>query len=138
MSLQPLQVHSGAALVVAPFDLGHVGAIDPEERHAPSVRPAHMDVDQLAAAYQPEGRQIDVLGHKHALTSFRRLDWERKDQLQWRRVGGIYPLLAGPASGHLPRFIPTSVRFRFRPSNPEFDLVRKPCQDPSRFEGRGL
>jgi len=66
-----LQIDRGAALVVIPLDLVHARAVDPEERHAPSVRTAHMDVDQLAAAHEAKGRQVDVLGHKHAFASFR-------------------------------------------------------------------
>ena len=78
MRLQPLQVHRGAAAIVVPLHLGHGRAVDPEERHAPPVRAAHVDVHQLAATHQPEGREVNVFSQEHALTSFRCSGLERK------------------------------------------------------------
>jgi len=35
---------------------------DREDRDAASVRPAHLDRAQLAAAYEPEGSEEEVVG----------------------------------------------------------------------------
>jgi hypothetical protein len=116
LGLQPLQVHQGAAAVVVPLHLDHAGAVDPEERHAPSVRAAHLDAGQLAAAHQPEGREIDVFGQEHALTSFSPL-WIGEEEISYSGYASRgSPLLAGPAPGVLPRSIPTSVRFFVLPA----------------------
>ena len=51
--------------MVLTFDLVHPWPLDPEDRHPPAVHAPDLDVAQLAAAHEAEGRDKQVLGLKH-------------------------------------------------------------------------
>jgi len=65
LGLQKPQVHDGSAPVVVALDFVHPGAFDVEDGHAPAVLAPDLDLDELAAADEPEGAQEEVLGLKH-------------------------------------------------------------------------
>jgi hypothetical protein len=60
--LQEPQVHERLATVVVASCVVDARAGDREYRDAPSVRAAHLDRAQLAAAHEPEGSQVEVVG----------------------------------------------------------------------------
>jgi hypothetical protein len=65
LGLQKPQVHDGSAPVVVALDLVHRGAFDVEDGHASAVDAPDLDLDEIAAADEPEGAQEEVLGLKH-------------------------------------------------------------------------
>jgi len=51
--------------VVLALDVVHAGAFDPEGRQPLPVHTLDLDVAQHAAADEPEGSQVEVLGLEH-------------------------------------------------------------------------
>jgi hypothetical protein len=57
LGLQEPQVDHGRSTVVIALGVGHRLTRDAEDRDAPAVGPAHLDVQKLAAAQKAEGAQ---------------------------------------------------------------------------------
>jgi hypothetical protein len=55
LGLEEAQVHERGAAVVLALDVFDARAFDVEDRHSPAIRPADLDLAQLAAAHQAEG-----------------------------------------------------------------------------------
>jgi len=65
LGLQKPQVHDGSAPVVVALNFVHRRALDVEDGHASAVLAPDLDLDELAAADEPEGAQEEVLRLKH-------------------------------------------------------------------------
>jgi hypothetical protein len=66
LGLEESQVHERRATVVLAFDVVDARTFDPEDRHAPAVRPVDLDTDQLAATGETERSQEQVVRLEHA------------------------------------------------------------------------
>jgi hypothetical protein len=67
--LEKPQVHERLAPVVLASHVVDRRADDREDRHAPTVRAAHLDAAQLAAAHEPEGAEEEVVRLEHWFAS---------------------------------------------------------------------
>ncbi len=60
-----LQIHRRRPPEVLALDVLDTGTRDGEDRHAPAVRPQHLDRDELAAAGKRKATQEKVVGSDH-------------------------------------------------------------------------
>src|SRR5260370_9594385 len=69
LGLQEAQVDQRRTTVVLALHLLHALSLDAEDGQPPPVDAAHLYAAKLTAAGEPEGAQVEVLGHQHGITS---------------------------------------------------------------------
>jgi hypothetical protein len=65
LGLEETEIHERRTAVVLPLELFHSRALDAEDRHASPVHAPDLDSPKLAASYEPEGPEEEVLGLEH-------------------------------------------------------------------------
>ena len=101
--------------MVLPLRVLHARALDAEDRHPLAVHTPDLHVTQLAAADQPEGPKVQILGLKHRrlpLPHACGLPEESWTMVGLVEVGSVSPLLSGRRRGVCQDSHSASVRSR--------------------------
>lgn len=108
--------------MVVPHHLLHVRTGDVEERQPPAVRASDLDADQLAAAFEPERREEEILCLEHpapplpaAVAAEDHDPWTAEERsVKVEPIAGEPKLSSdlGPASGTPDKSDPVPTRLR--------------------------